>query len=409
MAASGSYKTIGSTTTVTPAIENGSGYLYVSTQNDALICNTNRTPDIVTTSMSHNSRKGSTHFFSNLMQKRRDHFQTRALQQAGIDHGASYESNSIVPTSDAPICAILRCKSIKTRTSILIISVLIFASILCTSITLIGVVAKSNVRTNRVAAEFLAVETGQFLANELDKATLPLFSLAQFATELDLFNDLPLKIGQAGTAGSLPFINTTFADGRIRRNTTGVCDQPDLVNTFDKIVLTATNRAKLDDVLYNIQFAPGGVICLSSELIPVDFINDDTILNSTTVIGVDLLNTPQLQYFAREALRGESISIDGPRTAVQCPDCGLYFIVIIPILSTTHHIEIDGQEYDRWGFATALIQWEKLVQRSYIYELFSSENKDFRLTRTDHVYNAASNIYDEVIVTLAQSENYETD
>ena len=298
------------------------------------------------------------------------------------------------------------CKSIKTRTSILFISILIFACIVCTGIALIDVVAKSNTNSNRVNVQQLAVDTGQFFANELDKATLPLFSLAQFATELDLFNDLPSKIGQAGVNGSLPFINATFDDGFQRRDTTGICDQLDIMEKFDKIAQVATTSAKLGDILQKVQFAPFGVVCLSSPLI-YEETKDGNVLNSSNAIGVDLLNTPQLQFAARENLKVESISIVGPRILAQCPDCGLYFIVRIPIISTTNRIEIDGLQYDRWGFATALIQWEKLIQRSNIYETFSRQNKAFRLTRTDHILNATTKEYNEMIVTLAQSEYYD--
>ena len=313
-------------------------------------------------------------------------------------------SNKIGKTN----CASIVCfrKSIKTRTSILLMTALIFATILCTGVVLINFVAKANTTANRVDVQRLAVETGQFFANELDKATLPLFSLAQFATELELFDELAGEIGQAGSPGSLPFLNTTKEDMRVRRNITGVCDQTEVVERFNKIAQAATVNAKLGDVLHNVQFAPFGVICLSSPLVYVDA-EDGTTLNNSAVIGVDILNTPQQQYLARESLKGESIGISGPRILVQCPDCGLYFIVRIPIVSMTNYIEIDGQEYNRWGFATALIQWEKLVERSYIFDKFASQNKDFKLTRTDRVFNATTNRYDESIVTLVQSENYQ--
>lgn len=352
--------------------------------------------------------------FTNSVQGDLNYHNYRRPRRLEITSDASPETNRKVATSsdtssigDTNNDAIRSCrKSIKSRISILIISILLFATILCTGIALIHVVATSNINTYRLDVQRLAVETGQFFANELDKATLPLFSMAQFATELDLFNNLPSQIGQAGTIGSLPFINTTQS-GRIVRNTTGVCDQPELVAKFNKIAQAATNNAKLGDVLHNVQFAPFGVICLSSPLIYVDPV-DGTRLNNTSAIGLDLLNTPEQQFIARQTLKGESISITGPRTLVQCPDCGIYFIVRIPVVSMTNRIEIDGQEYYRWGFATALIQWEKLIQRSHIYDTFSAQQKDFKLTRTDRVFNETTNIYDESVVTLAQSKNFQS-
>ena len=394
---------------------NSNGW-YVSTQNGGCPnCNgSNGTKDTTTT----DTRHRRSFLDSTTQDMKQSHSRNRKSRRGPNGRDAGHTTNTADNTdrysskhhtirSHTVSCR----KTIHSRISILLVSILIFATILSAGLVLINVVARSNTNSNRVDVERLAVETGQFFANELDKATLPLFSLAQFATELDLFNDLPSQIGQAGETGALPFlngtfVNGTFANGRIRRNTTGVCDQPDLVAKFNKIAQTATNNAKLGDVLHNVQFAPFGVICLSSPLVYVDSV-DGTVLNNSVAIGVDLLNTPQQQYLARETLKGESINIVGPRTIVQCPECGFYFIVRIPIVSMTDSIEIDGQEYSRWGFATALIQWEKLVHRSKIYDQFSSENKDFQLTRTDRIYNETTNVYDEVVVTLAQSEHYD--
>ena len=415
----------------TPIVENGRHNWNVSTERDVPICSAtgstkqSATADIAPTSTGITRRNSSTESGSFRSQ---NHFGQRKPQRVEFTSDACEEEgnrkDTVVDTYTTSTtgstdrfgskhrtairnCTVSFRKWIKDRSSILIISVLIFATISCTGLVLIGVVAKSSTSSKRVDAERLAVETGQFFANELDKATFPLFSLAQFATELDIFNDLPSQIGQAGESGSLPFLNTTQT-GRVLRNITGVCDQPELVEKFNKVAQAATSRAKLDDILHNLQFAPFGVICLVFPLVHVDSI-DGTILNISSALGADLLNTPQQQYIARESLKNESISIVGPRPVVQCPTCGLYFIVRVPVVSTTNKIEIDGVDYFRWGFATALIQWEKLVDRSRIQDIFSSHQKEYRLTRTDRIYNVTTERYDEIIVTLAQSQNYQQD
>eukprot|EP00339_Tiarina_fusa_P029327 CAMPEP_0117084860 /NCGR_PEP_ID=MMETSP0472-20121206/59712_1 /TAXON_ID=693140 ORGANISM="Tiarina fusus, Strain LIS" /NCGR_SAMPLE_ID=MMETSP0472 /ASSEMBLY_ACC=CAM_ASM_000603 /LENGTH=136 /DNA_ID=CAMNT_0004813995 /DNA_START=66 /DNA_END=472 /DNA_ORIENTATION=+ len=50
----------------------------------------------------------------------------------------------------------------------------------------------------------VAAETGNFFSHQLDQAILPLFSMAQFVSELDLFSSLTDKVGQVGDPGALP-------------------------------------------------------------------------------------------------------------------------------------------------------------------------------------------------------------
>jgi len=53
----------------------------------------------------------------------------------------------------------------------------------------------------RAEAQELAENTGAWFSDQLDQAMMPLFSIAQFATELELFRDLPNQIGPASSGG----------------------------------------------------------------------------------------------------------------------------------------------------------------------------------------------------------------
>lgn len=85
---------------------------------------------------------------------------------------------------------------------------------------------------------------------------MPLFSMAQFATELEVFAELPDQIKSAGEPGALPFLPNRE---RTVRNVTGVCDEPELVNRFTEIASAVKANAKMDGVLHNIQLAPQGM------------------------------------------------------------------------------------------------------------------------------------------------------
>jgi signal transduction histidine kinase/CheY-like chemotaxis protein len=296
-----------------------------------------------------------------------------------------------------------RLQLFKSRLPILSVCLLLFAVIVSTGVVLINVVYNSSEKSRTTEVSTLAAETGAFFAGELDKATLPLFSMAQFATELDIFSQLADRIGPLGGEGSAPVINST--DGRLRRNVTGICDQSDVVEKFNKIANTSMSNARLNDVLHSMQFAPYGVVCLTYPLVYTDFSNG-LVLNNTSAQGIDLLNDPVQRYIARESMKHDSVGIVGPRTLLQCADCGLYFVARIPVVSATNVIYIDDQPYDRWGFATALIQWERLVNRSGIFEKFKSQGYQFQLTRTDRIFNATTNSYSETVVVLANSSDY---
>ena len=61
--------------------------------------------------------------------------------------------------------------------------------------------------------------------------------------------------------------------------------------------------------------------------------------------------------------------------------------------------------FQSWGLATALINWEALVNRSLIYEQFRKNGLEFSLTRTDNVLNTTTGEYYLQDVVLAKSLN----
>jgi hypothetical protein len=70
-----------------------------------------------------------------------------------------------------------------------------------------------------------------------------------------------------------------------------------------------------------------------------------------------------------------------------------------PIVVEDHEIKVNGQAYKRWGLA--LINREKLVERSGVYETFQQKQFEFQLTRRDFKFNAETGSYDEEVSKLA--------
>jgi signal transduction histidine kinase len=247
----------------------------------------------------------------------------------------------------------------------------------------------------------MAVDTGEWFSDQLDRAILPLFSMAQFSTNLEIFRSLPEKIGVSHAPGSLPFI-----DGTYLRNVTGVCDDPELVSRFTSIASGAKKHAKMDGLLVNIQLAPQGVICLLHPMNNTEDFEDGKFLDSSGAWGLDLFDSPSMNYIARESIKNEEISVAGPIKLTQCPTCDPFFIARLPIVYDGHQIEVDGVNYNRWGFTTALIDWKRLVEESGIYDSFREANLEFQLTRTDRNLNSETGDYVEEVVILAETEGY---
>lgn len=295
---------------------------------------------------------------------------------------------------------------------ILIISFLIFAIICAAGIAMCVVFVNQNEDEARDDALGLAKETGTWFSDQLDRAILPLYSLSQLATELEIFHDLPAMIGPAGKPGSLPFLPPSTPGGPVtHRNVTGVCDEPALVDRFNAIASTIKKHARMEGILVNLQLAPEAVVCLLYPLNNTEDFPGDIFMDNTGAQGLDLLTDPNMKFLAESSIIKENVTVAGPLSLRQCMNCDATvekaFIARLPIQVGDHEITVDGVSYKRWGFATALINWEELVVRSQIYENFENRGLGFTLTRTDYKYNSTSDSYYEEIVVLAETPHYQ--
>ena len=249
----------------------------------------------------------------------------------------------------------------------------------------------------------LAMETGQFFSEKLDKAIRPLFSMAQFAVHLESFNSLPDRIGMVGEPGALPLNSTTW-----RRNITGVCDDQELVNTFVSIATTLKLQSQMEDILVNIQLSPNGVVCLLHPMMDmfIDDFDKRQFMDNTPAWGLDLFNDPSFKYGALHGITRREVGVTGPHQFVEYPDRGPLLIARLPIVDDRHQIVVDGVAYARWGFATALIAWMDLVEQSGIYETFRETGFEFQLTRTDSSLSADTMDYEESVVVLAETPSF---
>jgi hypothetical protein len=285
-----------------------------------------------------------------------------------------------------------------------LLAIFIFLILLISGIAIATVFANAKRDTLQEEALSLAEETGLFFSKNLDQAILPLFSLAQFVNELEIFKSLPDQIGLPYTNGSLPFLPSKTKDGPVtHRNVTGVCDDPHLVERYSHIAGTIKKNAGMDGILVNLQLVPDAVVCLLHPMNNTEDFPPGTFMDNSGAFGHDLLTDPDRKFIAEMTIPSSKVVIAGPLTLRQCHDCDptveKAFIARLPIASDSNTITVNGEDYKKWGFAVALINWNELVKRSGVYDVFEVEELEFQLTRTDRIHNVDTDTFTQQVCT----------
>jgi len=279
--------------------------------------------------------------------------------------------------------------------SILIITLVILAFLLGTSLATIKVLAGSHSLKLQTSARDTAKELGSWMSSQLDEALLPLFAMSQFVQHLDDFKQLPFEIGPRGELGSAPPL---LGKETSHRNVTGICDDPDVSDVFNEIAANVKKDAGLEGILVNIQLAPQSVVCLLYPLVNTEDFPVGTVMNNT--------GAPNRVAIARATVPSEGVVIAGPLTLIQegTPVVKEAFIARLAINMEGYKITVDNEIYPCWGFAVILLNWAALKEKSGIDEMFRKKELEYRLTRTDVKTNTTTGTTYEQIATIAESE-----
>lgn len=134
----------------------------------------------------------------------------------------------------------------------------------------------------------LSVETVIYLRDQLEHATLPLLSLAQFVTEIDLFQNLA-----SSGIESLPFLDVAAGENNTRstrqRNLTdSACEDPETIDRYARVAETIKANVRMQDTLLLLELAPHGVVCMVHPRInEEDYKGNNHPLNITDLLGLD--------------------------------------------------------------------------------------------------------------------------
>ncbi|KAL3937731.1 MAG: hypothetical protein SGBAC_007225 [Bacillariaceae sp.] len=298
--------------------------------------------------------------------------------------------------------------------------------ILCgISLPLIVYLASNQNDTEEELAADLAIETGRWFCkykvirtDQLDRVILPLFSLAQFVGEIPEFYGLADRIGPVGEIGSRPLLPGSGSPPSpgTHRNVSGVCDDPVVVERYNRVAKTLKENAKMEGVMISLQLVPYQVVCNAYPLNNTEDFEEGVFFDSTGAIGLDLLSDPARIAFSEGVIKSEDVYIAGPLTLRQCANGGeclpaveKAFIASLPVRSDNHTISFDGVEYNLWGSVESIINWQALIDRSDIFTRFQEQGKGFRLTRNDVVVNLETNEETITEVRLAETDDFESD
>jgi D-ribose pyranose/furanose isomerase RbsD len=274
---------------------------------------------------------------------------------------------------------------------IIIYSLIVFVVITGVALTSVQILFRRQIDNLEHQARWEALETGNFLADELGKTLIPLRSLQQAVVYSTFFQNLPRQIGNYGLIDSAPEMfgpgSTTMKD---YRNVTGICDDPLLKEKFNEIVSGITSNFAFDGIIVNYRLAPYGVFCLVDPIVNTKDFSDEFPMNNTAQIGWDPINSPSEIW--RNRLRRvydakNEIIVFGPMHDFVMDGVEM-FCAHLAVNFPSYNYTLDGESQSTFGFVMHFIHWSNLKEASGIDARFNAKELDYRLSRTDQIVHS---------------------
>ncbi|KAL7544496.1 hypothetical protein ACHAWF_007875, partial [Thalassiosira exigua] len=274
-------------------------------------------------------------------------------------------------------------------------SLLAFGVLLAVGMAAINAERDAYVAKQKGTAEFVARETAEWFAGEFRRAMLPLYGVQQGVVHSGYFDELPRRIGNHPNLLIPESEETPFT----KRDVRGICDDPQMIDKFRKIVEPINEENDLDGVVVGYRLFPANVACLTEphaqestdHFDPDAFPQGEALLASDQVFGLDTGHSafPLWKMITTDLFVEKNFNIFGPFAMPPMDEliCGHLAIWTDPddrdvFADPAEPLDVHGVKVpNAWGFVVNFLDWTKLKDRSNIYERFSGCDLEFRLTR----------------------------
>ena len=251
------------------------------------------------------------------------------------------------------------------------------------------------------AAHDVGVETAQWFSDEFDKLLMPMFTVSQFVKMTGSFRALPDKLAMAEQEPD---------EEARKRLVNEVCTDPEYLLPFKQIVDGIRQDANLSGVLFNVRLSPGATTCLIDRATNEDDYADiDWTYDSTGEIGRNWLGSghPMMEAIIRQTLLDDVVTVAGPMAfdANSNPTMDMtrddlnikeFFCAHLAINLPGYELRIDDEVRPTYGYVQVFFDWARLKERSGIYDRFGDHGILFKLTRSDTMYDADTDTYNDL-------------
>ena len=239
----------------------------------------------------------------------------------------------------------------------------------------------ASVSKSKHTATWIATETAGWFQKQFEDLMKPLFSIQQGVIHSGYFDDLPAKIG--------PYPNRVIPNmTKVTRNVTGICDDEDLQEKFRSIVEPINKDCQLEGIAVAYRLYPANVMCLAEPMINTKDFPPGIVFDNSKRLGYDS-GHDHSKFWADTVIdmfvdKNPNVNVFGPFTSKAMPEafCGHLPIWTKPSNPTV--LDVQGHKVENaYGFVMNFIHWQRLKDRSNIYERFADCNLEFCLTRND--------------------------
>jgi len=330
-----------------------------------------------------------------------------AAEQADAERATCWEALGLL--CDQKKASFARTfRTLRSHPSIVLTSLLLFAVLTTAGLLATRQMAASYETAMLDAAHDVGVETAQWFSDEFDKLLMPMFTVSQFVKMTGSFRALPDK---------LAMVEQEPDEEARKRLVNEVCTDPEYLLPFKQIVDGIRQDANLSGVLFNVRLSPGATTCLIDRATNEDDYADiDWTYDSTGEIGRNWLGSghPMMEAIIRQTLLDDVVTVAGPMAfdANSNPTMDMtrddlnikeFFCAHLAINLPGYELRIDDEVRPTYGYVQVFFDWARLKERSGIYDRFGDHGILFKLTRSDTMYDADTDTYNDKEVVIAQS------